>query len=98
MIATSNNTTDLALDLWITQTGDTADTLLASVYVPANSGNNSNPAIGTVNVLANINGLPSDSNGNKYIVLGNTTVLSVSANTTVAAGKVLGVFASGGSF
>lgn len=98
IIATSNNITDLALNLWVNTGG--SDTLLASILVAANSGNNSSPAIPTVNVLGNgqTPGLATDPNGNKYMLIATGTTLKVSANTAVGAGKTLNIFASGGNY
>jgi hypothetical protein len=98
MMATSNNTSDLALDLWVNNGG--SDTLLASILVVANSGNNSNLAIPAVDVLrsSQLPALPYDSNGNKYLYIAYGTNLKVSANVAVASGKVLGVWAAGANF
>jgi len=97
MVATSNNITDLALSLWVNN-GNT-DTLLASVLVAANSGNNANPAIPSVDVLrsSQLPGLAYDANGNKYLYIASGTTLKVSANT-VAAGKVLNIWATGANY
>jgi hypothetical protein len=96
--ATSNNITDLALDLWVNN--GNADTLLASVYVPANSGNNSNPALPTVDVLRSgqLPGLAYDANGNRYIYLASGITLKCSANIAVGTGKVLNIWATGGNY
>lgn len=94
MVATSNNTTDLGLDVWVNNGG--ADTLLAAVYVPANSG--ALTPNSAVNVLSNVPGLASDANGNKYIYVASGTTLKVSSNVAVAAGKAMGVWASGGNY
>jgi len=98
LTATSNNTTDLAVNLWINNGG--ADTLIASIEVPANSGNNSNPAIATVDLLrgGQLPGLANDANGNKIISLQLGSTLKVSANSAVAVGKVLNIFGYGGDF
>src|SRR6266403_2345007 len=89
VVATSNNVTDLALNLWVNNGG--ADTLLASILVAANSGNNSNPAIPSVNVLGSnqLPGLATDPNGNKYIYVASGTTLKVSSNVAVGAGKAV---------
>ena len=95
IIATSNNASDLSLNLWVNL--GLSDVLLASVLVPANSGGNT--LVATVDVLGNsqVPGVAQDPNGNQYLYIASGTTLKVSANT-VGAGKVLGVFASGGNY
>jgi hypothetical protein len=102
MIATSNNTVDLTLTLWINNGG--ADTALASILIAANSGRSA--GVPSVDCLRSpqLPGLVSDPNGNKILYLANNAVgpiysiIKVSVNTNIQAAAALGIFAYGGNY
>lgn len=72
--------------------------ILATIAIPANSGNtNALPAIDVLR-SAQIPGLSFDSNGNKMLYVASGAVLGIKAATTVTAAKEIDVYAYGGDF
>lgn len=87
--ATSDDTSDRTLQVYITRSG--TDYLIGSAVVADLSGTNgvTDPA---VNLLNYIPGLPTDSNGVRFVYLQDTgDVLKVKATTTVTAAKTVAI-------
>jgi hypothetical protein len=87
-----------ARDLQLVLTISSVDYILATVSIPANSGNTN--ALPAVDILrhAQWTGLSYDSNGNKILYVANGSVLNVKTLTTVTAAKEIDVLAIGGDF
>jgi hypothetical protein len=84
IMATSTETANARVaQLWITRSA--VSYLLTSVNIPVNSGFDGTAA--TVNLLSLCTGLPTDNDGQVYLLLLNGDTLQVSLTTQVASGK-----------
>jgi hypothetical protein len=99
----STDTSSRDVQLWLTISS--VNYLLATLPIPANSGNTN--ALLAQGLLASLVGtspylpffqFPLDVNGNRYLYVANGAVLSVACLTTVTAAKVLHFVAQGGDF
>lgn len=100
---TSTDTAARDVALWMTISS--VDYLIATISIPANSGNTN--AILAQGLLASLVGtspylpffqFPLDVNGNRYLYIASGSVLKVSTLTTVTAAKVVNFLAMGGDF
>lgn len=92
------STDTAARDVSLYMTISAVDYLLATVSIPANSGNtNALPAIDAIR-SAQWPGLSYDANGNKILYVASGSVLKIAALTTVTTAKEIDVLAVGGDF
>ena len=87
-----------AKDLVLVVTKGGTDFPLATISIPANSGNTN--ALIPISLFqhAMLVGLNIDAFGNKYLYLGNGSVLKAKVATTVTTAKVISIFPQGGDF
>lgn len=100
---TSTDTGARDVALWVTISS--VDYLIATLPIPANSGNTN--ALLAQGLLASLVAtspylpffqFPLDNNGNRYLYVASGSVLKVSTLTTVTAAKAVNFFAQGGDF
>ena len=92
--AASTDTVDRDIVLWMNN--GSIDQLLATITIPANSGNsNAIPAVDLMNHPM-LPGLSFDAYGNKILLVSSGWSLKVSAATTLTAGKQIDVVATSG--
>ena len=92
------STDTAARDLQFTITISAVTYVLATVSIPANSGNTN--ALPAIDILRNAQwpGLAYDSNGNKYLYIASGSTLKINTLTTVTTAKEIDVLASGGDY
>lgn len=92
----STDTAARDLQLWLTVSA--VDYLLATVSIPANSGNTN--ALPAVDILRSAQwpGLSYDASGNKMFYIASGAVLKIATLATVTAAKEIDAVASGGDF
>lgn len=93
---TSTDTANKDLQFYITSGG--VDYLIATLQIPANSGNTN--AIVPVDALTStmFTFTSTDNNGNRYIYLASGSVLKVKATASVTAARVIQFYVFGGDF
>ena len=92
------STDTAARDLQFTITISAVTYVLATVSIPANSGNTN--ALPAIDILRNAQwpGLAYDSNANKYLYIASGSTLKINTLTTVTTAKEIDVLASGGDY
>jgi len=93
-IVTSTDTSDRILNIWYNTSA--TNYLIGTVNIPLNSGNST--SVPTVDILANLTGLARDSNGNKYIYVSASNLLTISVTVAVTAAKTVTSFIQAGDF
>ena len=97
LTATSSDTADRDVQVSLTRSGTSYP--IGTVKVTAGSGNTSAlPTIDLIPNLAQIPGLPVDSDGNTYLFLESGDTLTVSALTSVTTAKQITIVAVGANF
>lgn len=95
LMATSDNTADVLLQVYVTRSG--TDYLVCSATVTTLAGTNgvTTPA---ADLLINLRGDPHDNDGQRYQFLESGDVLKVKSTTTVVAAKTVAIHAVYGDF
>lgn len=93
---TSTDTADRVVQLYVTRGG--VDILLSTVAVPLNSGTtNALPAVNGMSTT-NLPGLPTDNDGQRYLLLQMGDVLKAAVTVTVTAAKAINFNVQAGDF
>lgn len=94
-----HSTDTAAKDVVLVMTKGGVDFPLATIQIPANSGNtNSLPPIALLKHAMLTDVLNTDEKGNRYLYLGSGSVLKIKAGATVTAARAISVIPQGGDY